>query len=226
MCVSVCVCSSSIQAFVCNPDLFATLNRQAAQVKAPCTRKLVYLLDPVKGWHCWNLYNSPFKAILPHKSAIQALQRHTHTPTRALTIHLHHTPTFTLTPIPIHSHSHTPTRTHTHPPTHNRNHTNTHQFSPTPAPPNTPAPTFTHNSTHPTPTHLPAAPMATGACSREDPHPKFCPPITTGYSVFMLPGVTYLQGHKGARANVQDMCVYARVCVCELICFNHTHHVC
>ena len=33
----------------------------------------------------------------------------------------------------------------------------------------------------------PAAPIATGACSLEEPHPKFSPPMTTGYFVFMLP---------------------------------------
>ena len=33
----------------------------------------------------------------------------------------------------------------------------------------------------------PAAPMATGACSRDEPHPKLSPPITTGYFVFISP---------------------------------------
>ena len=36
-----------------------------------------------------------------------------------------------------------------------------------------------------TTTVAPEAPRATGACSREEPHPKFCPPIITGYSVFI-----------------------------------------
>ena len=35
--------------------------------------------------------------------------------------------------------------------------------------------------------HAPEAPMHTGACSLEDPHPKFSPAMTTLYSVFMLP---------------------------------------
>ena len=34
--------------------------------------------------------------------------------------------------------------------------------------------------------------MHTGACSRDDPQPKLSPPMTIGYSVFMLPCSTYL----------------------------------
>ena len=34
----------------------------------------------------------------------------------------------------------------------------------------------------------PEAPIATGACSRDDPQPKLLPPIMTGYSVFISPG--------------------------------------
>lgn len=37
-----------------------------------------------------------------------------------------------------------------------------------------------------TTTVAPLAPSATGACSLDDPHPKFWPPMMTGYSVFML----------------------------------------
>ncbi len=40
--------------------------------------------------------------------------------------------------------------------------------------------------------HPPAAPMATGACSREDPQPKLSPPIMMGYFVFISPSSTYL----------------------------------
>ena len=35
--------------------------------------------------------------------------------------------------------------------------------------------------------------MATGACSREEPQPKLPPPMTIGYSVFILPSDTYLR---------------------------------
>ena len=34
--------------------------------------------------------------------------------------------------------------------------------------------------------------MQTGACSRDDPQPKFAPPIMMGYSVFISPGNMYL----------------------------------
>jgi len=39
----------------------------------------------------------------------------------------------------------------------------------------------------------PAAPIHTGACSREEPQPKFSPPITIGYSDFISPSLTNLQ---------------------------------
>ena len=44
-----------------------------------------------------------------------------------------------------------------------------------------------------TTTLVPEAPMATGACSREDPQPKLSPAITIGYSVFMEPSWMYLR---------------------------------
>jgi hypothetical protein len=39
----------------------------------------------------------------------------------------------------------------------------------------------------------PAAPSATGACSRDEPQPKFCPPMMTLYFVFISPSSTNLQ---------------------------------
>lgn len=41
-------------------------------------------------------------------------------------------------------------------------------------------------------TNTPAAPRATGACSREEPQPKFCPPMMTLYFVFISPSSTNL----------------------------------
>ncbi len=42
----------------------------------------------------------------------------------------------------------------------------------------------------------PAAPIATGACSREEPQPKFSPPMTTGYFVFISPSGMNLHSQK------------------------------
>lgn len=61
------------------------------------------------------------------------------------------------------------------------------------------------------PIHSPDAPSATGACSRDEPQPKFSPPMMTGYCVFMLPSDTNLQQ---ARAGV--VCArWAFPCCCR-----------
>ncbi len=52
----------------------------------------------------------------------------------------------------------------------------------------------------------PAAPIHTGACSREEPQPKFSPPITIGYSDFISPSLTNLQ-HEGS----VNSCTYMAV---------------
>ena len=41
----------------------------------------------------------------------------------------------------------------------------------------------------------PAAPMATGACSLDEPQPKFSPPMTIGYFVFISPSGINLDRH-------------------------------
>ena len=51
----------------------------------------------------------------------------------------------------------------------------------------------------------PAAPRATGACSRDEPQPKFCPPIMIGYSVFISPSFTYLRKSKTQTGGFDDL---------------------
>lgn len=59
----------------------------------------------------------------------------------------------------------------------------------------------------------PEAPRATGACSRDEPHPKFCPPMITGNSVFISPSFTYLRWH--VRVSIQI--VLHNTCACKRV---------
>ena len=51
----------------------------------------------------------------------------------------------------------------------------------------------------------PAAPMATGACSRDDPHPKLAPPIIIEYSVLEAPGGMYLGYLSSGRPHIAKL---------------------
>eukprot|EP00963_Diacronema_lutheri_P002151 scaffold139_cov325-Pavlova_lutheri.AAC.71 len=42
---------------------------------------------------------------------------------------------------------------------------------------------------------VPLAPMAMGACSLDEPHPKFLPPMMIGNWVFKAPSATYGSGY-------------------------------
>lgn len=77
------------------------------------------------------------------------------------------------------------------------------------------------------PTHSPDAPSATGACSRDEPQPKFSPPMMTGYCVFMLPSDTNLQQARAgvvcARWAFLCCCHGYRSCCCGLRCCLGLH---